>query len=41
MEACLVGFTPSNYPGGTVKGGGAEYIVKKCSHKIERMRPYM
>ncbi|WP_422506380.1 hypothetical protein [Stenotrophomonas sp. GZD-301] len=34
-------FTPSTYPGGTVKGGGAEYIIRKCSHTIERVRPYM
>lgn len=37
----IVSFTPSKYPGGTVKGGGAEYVVKKCSHQIERVRPYM
>ncbi len=37
----IVSFTPSKYPGGTVKGGGAEYVVRKCSHKIESVRPYM
>lgn len=37
----ILSFTPSKYPGGTVKGGGAEYVVKKCTYEIESVRPYM
>lgn len=40
-DSYIIGFKPSRYPGGAIKGGGAEYLVKMCSHNIESARPYM
>lgn len=34
----VITFSPGDYSGRTIKGGGAQYLVRKCSFRIEGIR---
>jgi len=34
-------FVPSQYPGGTVKGGGAKYVIQKCTREIKSVSSHI
>jgi hypothetical protein len=36
-ESFVIRFSPLEYPGGSLRGGGAEYIVAKSSLRIENV----